>query len=230
MAMENSVTAMRCTHGKVGNRFRRRIALALVCCSMMAGAASAQTNRTLSASELETARLGIYLRLAVERCGYKLRYNPIYPGSSLWDVVSPESKKLLTDITMQEMSKFVAAARSSACLAAWNDYGPQKRKGLWALVAADEPEHPGGLRTFPSQYSFIVCNDLKALQTYLSVTNDKAALLDYLERSYRNGSCERIAAGTEISIDRRLDGGEHRYACYRVPSHRQCVWGPDLFR
>ena len=94
---------------------------------MMAGAASAQTNRTLSASELETARLGIYLRLAVERCGYKLRYNPIksiYPGSSLWDVVSPESKKLLTDITMQEMTRFVAAARPNACSAAWDE--------LWA--------------------------------------------------------------------------------------------------
>jgi hypothetical protein len=131
---------------------------------------------------------------------------------------------------MQEMTKFVAAARPNACSAAWEDYGPQKRKGLWALAAADEPEHPGGLRTFPSQYSFIVCNDLKDLQTYLSLTNDKAALVDYLERSYKNGSCERIAAGTEISIDKRLDGGKHRYACYRLPSHRQCVWGPDLFR
>jgi hypothetical protein len=76
---------------------------------MMSGAVFGQTNRTLSANELETARLGIYLRLAAERCGYKLRYNPIhsiYSGPSLLDVVSPESKKHLTDITMQEMTKF----------------------------------------------------------------------------------------------------------------------------
>ncbi|WP_114948753.1 hypothetical protein [Microvirga calopogonii] len=221
------------THSKIGYRFHRWIALTLLCFSMMAGAVSAQTNRTLSASELETARLGIYLRLAVERCGYKLRYNPIksiYPGASLWDVVSSESKKLLTDITLQEMSKFVAAARPGACSAAWDDYGPQKRKGIWALMAADEPEPPGRHPSLASQYSFIACKDLKDFQTYLGLANDKAALIDYLERSYKNGSCERIAAGTEISIDRRQDGGKHRYACYRVPGHRECVWGPDLFR
>ena len=198
---------------------------------MMAGAASAQTNRTLSASELETARLGIYLRLAVERCGYKLRYNPIksiYPGFSLWDVVSPESKKLLTDIPIGDV-EVCGGCRPNACSAAWKNYGPQKRKGLWALVAADEPGHPGGLRTFPSQYSFIVCKDLKDLQTYL--VDERQSGPGRLPRTQlQDGSCERIAAGTEISIDRRLVGGEHRYACYRIPSHRQCVWGPDLFR
>jgi hypothetical protein len=120
----------------------------------MAEVVSAQTIRTLSASELETARLGIYLRLAAERCSYKLRYNPIksiHPGASLWDVVSPESKKLLTEITIQEMSKFVAAARPSACSAAWDDYGPQKRKGLWALMAADEPEPPDRHPSLPKK-------------------------------------------------------------------------------
>jgi hypothetical protein len=99
-----------------------------------------------------------------------------------------------------------------------------------ALVAADEPEHPGKHRSLPSQYNFIVCKDLTDLQTYLGLANDKVALADFLERCYRNRSCERIGAGTEISIDRRLDGGKRRYAYYRVPSHRQCVWGPDLFR
>jgi hypothetical protein len=234
MATEKPVSATtRCTHGKFVARFRKRITLGLLCFSMMAGAVSAQSNRTLSAGELDTARLGIYLRLATERCGYKLRYNPIksiHPGPSLWDVVSPESKKHLTDITMQEMTKFVAAARPSACSAAWEDYGPRKRKGLWALVAADVPEPPGGHRSFPSQYSFIVCKDLKDLQTYLGLTKDKAALVDYLERSQKAGACEKVTAGTEISIDRRLDGGERRYACYRIPIHHRCVWGPDLFR
>ncbi len=89
---------------------------------------------------------------------------------------------------------------------------------------------PGRHRSLPSRYGFIVCNDLKDFQTYLSLSKDKTALADYLERSYKSGTCEKVAAGTEVSIDKRLDGGEHHYACYRIPGQRQCVWGPDLFR
>ena len=218
---------------KFAASFRARITLGLMCFSMMSGAVFAQTNRTLSANELETARLGIYLRLAAERCGYKLRYNPvqsIYSGPSLLDVVSPESKNHLTDITMQEMTKFASTPQVSACSAAWEDYGPQRRKGLWALVPASEPDPPGGHRSLPSRYNFIACKDLKDFQTYLGLANDKTALVDYLDRSYKSGACEKVVAGTEISIDRRLDGGGRHYACYRIPNQRECFWGPDLFR
>jgi hypothetical protein len=213
--------------------FRMRLTLGLMCLSMMSGAVFAQTNRTLSPSELETARLGIYLRLAAEGCGYKLRYNPIqsiHPGPSLLDVVSPRSKKHLTDITMQEMTKFASTPRSNACSAAWEDYGPQRRKGLWALVPASELDLPGGHRFLPSRYNFIVCKDLKDFQTYLGLANERTALVDYLDRSSKSGACEKVVAGTEISIDRRLDGGGRHYACYRIPNQRQCFWGPDLFR
>ena len=206
-------------------RFCTRLTFGLMCFSIMSGAVVAQNNRTLSANELETARLGIYLRLAVERCGYKLRYNPIqsiYSGASLLDVVSPESRKHLTDITMQEMTKFASAPQASACSAAWEDYGPQRRKGVWALVPASEPDPPGGHRSLPSRYNFIACKDLKNFQTYLGLANDKTALVDYLDRSYKSGACEKVSAGTEISIDRRLDGGGRHYACYRIPSQRQC--------
>lgn len=101
----------------------------------------AQSNRTLTANELETVRLGFYLKTAAESCGYKLRYNPIksiiYPGSSLLDVVRPGSKKDLTDIAMEETTKFASVPKPNACSTAWNDYGPRPRKGLWALVSAD---------------------------------------------------------------------------------------------
>jgi hypothetical protein len=211
----------------------RPLALALVCLPSISAGALAQVNRTLSVSELETARLGVYLRLAVERCGYKLRYDPIksiHPGHSLLDVVSPGSKRDLTDITMQELTKFTSVPKPSACSAAWADYGPQKRKGLWALISPDEPTPPSGHQSFPSQHSFIVCKDLKDLQTYLALTQDKTALIEYLDRTYKSGACAKIEAGTEVSITRRLDNGQRRYACYQVPNQRECVWGPDLFR